>query len=145
MGILSHHAIVVTATYGDFAEKGHAKALTIFGEDGVSELSKVAVNGARTFCVWPDGSKEGWADSEQSDVDRDLFVEWLGRQRYGDGSTPYVWAEIEMGECGSPTGNEGATVRRHYWKGIRLARYSGPAEVAAADTAHRSSDARNKS
>jgi hypothetical protein len=133
MGIISHHAIVVTASYGDYAERAHAKARDIF--DGVgallSELSPVTTNGTRSFCVFPDGSKEGWGASEEGDGRRNDLIEWLGRQRYGDGSTPYTWAEIEMGECGSPSGNnDGACVRRHYAKGIRIGdSYRGPAEI----------------
>lgn len=130
MGIMSHHAIVVTAGYGDHAEVAHRKAIEIFGDEGaVSPLSPEAVNGFRSFCVFPDGSKEGWSESEHGDAARALFIEWLNRRRYCDGSTPYTWAEIEMGECGSPKGNEGACVRRHYNKGIRHDSYTGPAEL----------------
>lgn len=128
MGIVSHHAIVVTATYGRFAEMAHAKASEIFDERFLSPLSPVTTNSTRSFCIFPDGSKEGWQESADGDARRNLFVEWLGAQRYGDGSTPYVWAEIEMGECGSPSGNEGASVQRHYRKGIRIEHYAGPTD-----------------
>jgi hypothetical protein len=120
----------VTASYGDHAEKAHAAASAIFPKGQVSNLSPPLVNGARSFCVFPDGSKEGWGESEKGDADRSRFIAWLDRRRYGDGSTPYTWAEVEMGECGSPKGNDGASVRRHYRKGVRVGDdYRGPAEL----------------
>lgn len=114
MGTISHHAIVVTATYGDYAERAHAKALGIFNERLVSPLSPGVVNGTRSFCVFPDGSKEGWDESADGDRKRDVFIEWLNLQRYCDGSTPYRWAEVNYGE-GADGPGDGASVTRDYY------------------------------
>lgn len=96
MGHIRNHAIIVTATYGDYIQQAHAKAREIFG-DNVTEISPEATNGSRSFLVPPDGSKEGWSESEQGDNRRKLFKEWLRSQAYDDHSTPLHWVELRYG------------------------------------------------
>lgn len=115
MGIISHHAIVVTGTYEDWAERAHKMACSIFPAAQVSQLSPVVVNGTRSFCVFPDGSKEGWEASTRGDEERDTFIRWLVAQRYDDGSSPLCWAEVNYGECVRGDFN-GAKVDRHAWQ-----------------------------
>lgn len=98
MGVIAHHAIIVTASYGGWPEKAHEAARRYFPEDQVSELSREAINGYRSFCIFPDGSKEGWAESADGNLRRDNFVEWLKAQAYEDGSSPLSWAEVHFGE-----------------------------------------------
>lgn len=133
MGVISHHFIVVAASYGNFAEEAHRKAVQIFGDpsDGlVSPLSSSVTNGSQSFCIFPDGSKEGWGASDDGDARRDEFIGWLNRQRYSDGSTPYKWAEVEVGECGTEDANDcGASVRRHYFEVEPGDDYKGPADL----------------
>lgn len=57
MGIICHHAIVVTSCFGDVIEKAHAEAVDHFIEN-VSPLGPEMTNRYRSFCVFPDGSKE---------------------------------------------------------------------------------------
>jgi hypothetical protein len=52
------------------------------------------INGYRTFMVPPDGSKEGWRESEDSDNRRDTFLEWL--EEHQDGWLS--WAEVQYGD-----------------------------------------------
>lgn len=78
MGYLRRHAIVVTGD--DYEESkdilaAHAKATEIF--PWVSPICPPQVNGERSFFIPPDGSKEGWSDSDKGDERRNEFVEWL--------------------------------------------------------------------
>ena len=78
MGYLRRHAIVVTGDdYKESADilAAHAKATEIF--PWVSEICPPQVNGERSFYIPPDGSKEGWGESDEGDKRRDAFVTWL--------------------------------------------------------------------
>lgn len=96
MGYMSHHAIVVVGTYEDHAAKARARA----GQLGmaVSELVRSPVNGVDSFMVAPDGSTEGWGESDLGDRQRREFLEYLESIRYEDGSSPLRWALVEMPE-----------------------------------------------
>ncbi len=96
MGYIRNHAIIVTATYGDFIQRAHDKARDIFGEN-ISEITPEVVNGSRSFLVPPDGSKEGWEESDVGDNRRELFKDWLRAQAYEDHSTPLHWVELRYG------------------------------------------------
>lgn len=107
MGYISHHAIVVTGTYGDHVERAHQKAIEIFDEVAVggyfsrtlvSPLSEVSINSTQSFCVFPDGSKEGWEMSDEGDTARARFIKWLIAQRYDDGSSPLAWVHVQYGD-----------------------------------------------
>ncbi len=114
MGVIAHHAIVITGSYGGFAERAHEKALGIFPREQVSEISPEAVNGYRSFSVFPDGSKEGWSESDDGNAQRDAFVTWLYEQEYGDGSSPLSWVEVHYGEI--RYASNGARITRSAWK-----------------------------
>lgn len=75
MGYMQHHAIIVTA-YNDRIYPLHVKAIDIFG-DAVTEILPSAINGYRSFFVGPDGSKEGWPESDAGNARRQEFNEWL--------------------------------------------------------------------
>jgi hypothetical protein len=95
MGIIHHHAIVVTA-YHSHIGPAHKKANEIF--DYVSPVSPQSVNGYRSFIVPPDGSKEGWEESVEGDERRALFLAWMKESEFG---YRYSWAEFGYGELGS--------------------------------------------
>lgn len=100
MGLIQHHAIVVTASHVRIED---ARAAAEVAGLSVSGLSPLTVNGYRSyrsFAVFPDGSKEGWGESEEGDAARAKFVAWLEAKRYEDGSSPYGWAEVSFGELG---------------------------------------------
>jgi hypothetical protein len=96
MGYMRHHAIIVTSWDNDRIVVAHVVA-TELGLS-VTSLTDEVTNGYRSFLVGPDGSKEGWDASNAGDAQRALFVEWLNRHRYEDGSTPYDWALIQYGD-----------------------------------------------
>jgi len=51
------------------------------------------VEGYATYMFAPDGSKEGWPDSNQGDEYRQQFAD-LFRFRYEDGGTPFEVVEV---------------------------------------------------
>jgi hypothetical protein len=101
VGYLRPTAIIVTGTYGDYAERAHTRALGIFGkhdlEHLVSELLPDALNHTRSFLIAWDGSKEGWPDSDVGDSAREEYVAWLQSMAYDDGSSPLDWVELQYG------------------------------------------------
>ena len=68
MGYNVEHAIVVTSWDNKLLAKAHKKANEIFPE--VSERVPHITNGGASFLVPPDGSKEGWEESDAGDVRR---------------------------------------------------------------------------
>lgn len=98
MGYMRHHAIVVTGSYGEHIFAAHSEALDILGSEQVSPVSDKAINSHRSFCVFPDGSKEGWDDSDRGDDNRGEFIRYLDGLRYDDGSSPLRWVEVQFGD-----------------------------------------------
>ena len=96
MGHMRHHAIVVSASYGSTIDRAHAKAAELGMV--VSGIIASPVNKVRSFFVAPDGSKEGWSDSDDGDVRRNVLIGWMSQQRYGDGSGPLSWVEVQYGD-----------------------------------------------
>ena len=96
MGYMRHNAIVVSAEYGDHLKRAHAEAKRLWMT--VSPIVKSPTNGVCTFLVAPDGSKEGWSESDTGDAARAAFKVWLDQQRYEDGSGPLKWVEIQYGD-----------------------------------------------
>lgn len=93
MGYRRHHAIIVTSWEPNKMEEAHNIACDIFPV--VSEITKTTVNHYMSFFIPPDGSKEGWDESEIGNKRRDKFITWLDKQRWGDGSTCLGWVEIQ--------------------------------------------------
>lgn len=106
MGYMVHHMIVVTSYHLELVQRAHARAREIFcvprmaaGKHmQVTDILTSPVNHYYTFFVPPDGSKEGWSDSEDGDARRALFITWLNAQRFEDGSTSLKWAEVQYGD-----------------------------------------------
>ena len=75
MGYINHHAIVCTAWDKKSILSLHEKAKEIFGQQ-VSELIRSPINGYVSFFVAPDGSKEGWEESDIGNKRREDFLKW---------------------------------------------------------------------
>jgi hypothetical protein len=99
MGYERHHAIIVTSWSKASIEAAHQQATTLFAETfvQVTDVTAAGMNDYRSFLVAPDGSKEGWHDSDAGDAARAAFIAWLGRQTYEDGSSNLDWVEIHYG------------------------------------------------
>ncbi|AXQ68881.1 hypothetical protein HOU00_gp244 [Caulobacter phage CcrPW] len=108
MGIIRHHAIVVTSHDADHLREAHAKAVEIFGEAqaslfggnlaSVSEIT-VSTQGHASFVIAPDGSKEFWDHSDLADKGREAFIVYLNGERHADPSmsSGLAWAEAQFG------------------------------------------------
>lgn len=97
MGYMRHHAIVVTGTdYQEAITKAHTAAAGIF--PWISPLSPPTINGYRSFFVPPDGSKEGWEESDVGDAQRDAFMAYLLSTGFADGGSLFAWVEVQYGD-----------------------------------------------
>lgn len=79
MGRIRHDAIVVTGWRDEDIEAAHGVARTLCADSPieVTEITAAAVNGQRSFMLAPDGSKEGWEDSDKGDEARKAFLSWI--------------------------------------------------------------------
>lgn len=98
MGYYRSHAIVIEGHYElDKDEIGiliktHKKARELFGSR-VSGILGDFVNGSCSFFIAPDGSKEGWEASEESNKHRDDFINWIKTQN------DYIaWVEVQFND-----------------------------------------------
>lgn len=101
MGYMRHHAIIVAGSIDPWVAQAHGRAHHVF-DDGpgtlVSPVISGRTNGVCSFFIAPDGSKEGWSDSDECDAKRDAFIAWLRSVVYEDGSSPLDWAEVQFGD-----------------------------------------------
>ncbi len=97
MGYIKHHSIAVTSWDNELISKAHDKANKIF--DGlVTEIIGTKVNSYHSFFISTDGSKEGWEESDNGDVNRTDFIKWLNEQAHEDGSSSISYAEFFYGD-----------------------------------------------
>jgi hypothetical protein len=94
MGYIKHDAIIVTSFKSEHADEARKEAIGI----GLitTPLVKSEMNGYVTFLIVPDGSKEGWADSDKGEQQRAqwkawatsnagrLFIDWVHVEYAGD-------------------------------------------------------------
>lgn len=92
------HAIVVSSWCNKSIDKAHAKAIDLGLGDVVSNIVARRMNGGASFAVLPDGSNEGWEDSNEFDAARAKFVEWIQTTYYPDGSSRLKWVEVQFGD-----------------------------------------------
>jgi len=91
MGMIIHHAIIVTA---DMADIDPIRSVAAGLGLTVTEAIHSPVNGYATFMVAPDGSKEGWEISNEHDELRAAFREILKR----DFARGTQWVEVSYGD-----------------------------------------------
>ena len=99
MGYMVHHAFIVTCWSNEKIKPVHEAAQRIFG-DLVSEIVESTINGYVSFFVAPDGSKEGWKDSEEGDQRRDEFALWV-KQNYEK-----YWPKVALIQYADDAGND---------------------------------------
>lgn len=99
MGYIRHETIVVTAF--DVERLERARRFAIDAGLPVSERVSSPVNSYQSFFVAPDGSKEGWAESDRYDAvraefikalraDNQLYCDWVLVSFGGDANTAIV-------------------------------------------------------
>lgn len=108
MGYMRHHAILVTSENMKLLRQAKKIASLCFEESMISNYTGAAINGFRSFFVAPDGSKEGWDESNYFDRRRQKFCKRIDELAYEDGSNSVSYAEVMFGD------DEGeASVVRH--------------------------------
>lgn len=98
MGYMLYHAIIVSTRTPSPAPIREAWAAATYLGCTVTNWVSNHINDVRTFMVVPDGSKEGWPESNVGDDRRKEFVDWLKTQEYADGSSSYHWVELSYGD-----------------------------------------------
>lgn len=118
MGYIRHHAIVVTGhrwsddkRWADIDIEDAHRAATEIGLI-VSPIIDGKMNSYASFFVAPDGSKEGWDDSDEYDGRRDRFIAWL-RGASPEEAGWFSWAEVVLGDDDAE-----AHVERHAWDDV---------------------------
>lgn len=101
MGWIVHNAIIVTTFSQKDVERAHTEARRLFN-GLVTDPIESGINGYRSFLIPPDGSKEGWSESDEGDRRRAAFHEWVVAQAYEDGSSAYDVIEVAYGEVRQP-------------------------------------------
>lgn len=106
MGTMHHHAVVVTGWQKEGVDAAHGLALGLF--PWVSPVSPQVVNGYSSFFIPPDGSKEGWEESDHGDEQREAFFNGLKNLEKANLYVNVV--EVGFGELGmtarDPLGRE---------------------------------------
>lgn len=100
MGCMSHDAVVVVTA--DFREGG-LPDMDGFRATLPPKMAQLVIgpiitnpNAYVVYAFLPDGSKEGWPDSDTADEARERFKD-LFRFHYEDGSTPDNWVHVRFG------------------------------------------------
>lgn len=94
MSTHANHAIVVTAYLG--GQDLLARAAVMARSYGLQVLgpSKPVVNGCSSILICPDGSKEGWKQSDLGDLGREELKDWLREE----GAGYLEWVEVLYGD-----------------------------------------------
>jgi len=94
---MKHHAIIVTSFDKYLATKTHKRAKQLLGSL-VTSLKMSTSNAYYSFAVLPDGSKEGWPESNMADDSRNTLWGFIRKQRYEDGSNVLEAVEVSFDE-----------------------------------------------
>lgn len=104
MGYIMHDAVIVTAYKKSDIDVARTKATSL--KLAVSEVVASPTNGYLTFLIVPDGSKEGWADSDLGDQRRAKWLVWAESAR----KTSHVfirYVHVRYGDDEATVENEG--------------------------------------
>lgn len=92
MGYIKHHAIIITS----WDDKILLKIKKKFPVS--SEIIKSHVNGYCSLFIPPDGSKEGWPDSDAGDEVRRKIKKYINSLAYKDKSNRVQYVEVSYDE-----------------------------------------------
>lgn len=95
MGYMKHDAIIVTTFDAGAASLAltRAQELTL----PTTDITLGIADSQYTFVIVPDGSKEGWAESDKMDATRGQYLSWLNAQAYKDGSNILDFIAVRFG------------------------------------------------
>lgn len=101
MGYIKHEAVIVTTSAH---RPGGLPDMAAFRETLPGEMRHLVIGPVRamrndyySYVFLPDGSKEGWAESNSGNVARERFKD-LFRVVYDDGSSPDDMAHVVLGD-----------------------------------------------
>lgn len=99
MGHIQHNAIIATTWSDDRADEFAKWITSLSGKhQRLFVRASSVINDYHTFVLTPDGSKEGWDESDEGDTLRELVKSQLRSYNYEDGSSPWTWCEVSYGE-----------------------------------------------
>lgn len=98
MGTINH-SVVIATTWDKKAVEKINEYMDKF--PSMFMISEPQINHYVTVVCGPDGSKEGWSESDKGDAIRAGFLAKLEEDTYEDGSSSWSWVEIEYGELGT--------------------------------------------
>lgn len=103
MGIINHNAIIVTSWHDKSIEAAKEKIIEIWDlyEDYHPVILDSGVNVYKTIFIPPDGSKEGWAESDDGDEKRKKFTDWIESNNNEESGIYLEVVEVSYGEYGS--------------------------------------------
>ncbi len=99
MGTIQHDVVIATTWCQETQEKIEDYVFNNLLVDKVVRHS-ARMGKYKTYILGPDGSKEGWDDSDRGDIWRFNFILFLESFTYEDGSSPVRWVEVSYGELG---------------------------------------------
>lgn len=96
MGYIRHHTIAITSWKKEELEKLHIK-INAIAPNIITNIYKSPLNGYHTFYLIPDGSKEGWEESEAYNEIRNRIKNIIKEMKYDDGSNCIRFCELYYG------------------------------------------------
>lgn len=100
MGVENNNAIIATTRNSE--EVARIKEW-VEGLESMKDLflfGSPQINNKTTVVMVPDGSKEGWTESDAGDNLRSLFIKEIEKANYENGSNPWDFIEVGYGEFG---------------------------------------------
>ena len=77
MSWTKHNIITITSFSEDDLNKAIIGADLVFSKGMITKPLMSPTNGFYTFMIGPDGSKEGWPESDEGDAQRKQYLNWL--------------------------------------------------------------------
>lgn len=109
MGYMRHHAVLVTT----WSKDRMADLVAFLLEEKIGHLGPhvTKVNDYHTVVIPPDGSKEGWEESDAGEEERQMVIAKIKTFSHDDGSNPFDWALVRYGDDGEDDKIEDGSAR----------------------------------
>ena len=93
MGYIKHNVMIFTSWDKRNLIKVRKFATTLLGSL-VTNIKSSNVNSTFTFFIAPDGSKEGWTESDIADDCRQKIADFVNSMAYSDGSNVITFVDV---------------------------------------------------
>jgi hypothetical protein len=102
MSVINHNSIIATTLDKKEFERVAKWIENNFSPEVIDlfAFKSSLVNGYQTIVMVPDGSNEGWEESNLADEARNEFIAELEKANFSDGSSPWSYVEVGFGEYG---------------------------------------------